>query len=90
MSENKGAPALEVRIDALVLDGFGPGNGGRIAAAFEEALARLFAQRGVPAAVARGGTLPRLEAGSFTVRPGDRPAAIGARVAMVVYEGLSR
>lgn len=81
---------VELRIEELVLHGFPPGDRRRICAAVERELSRLFAERGVPPSVARGGDTPHLDAGAFEMLEGAGPAVIGTRVAQTVYGGLGR
>ncbi len=81
---------VRLRIDELVLEGFPAGDRYRIAAAVETELARLFAERGVPAGLGESMALPRLDAGAFEVAPGARPEQIGAQIAVALYGGLTR
>ncbi len=81
---------VELRIDELVLHGFAPGDRHRIGAAVERELSRLFADKGTPPSLARGGSIERLDGGAFEAKPGSGAEAIGARVARAVYGGLSR
>ena len=92
MDEGYGAlrQAVELRIEELVLHGFAPGDRDLIGGAVERELARLFAERGVPPALLRGGELAGLDGGSFTTAPGAAAEAIGAQVAWAVYGGLGR
>ncbi len=81
---------VELRIEELVLHGFPPGDSRRIGDAVQHELSRLFAERGVPPSVARGGDTPHLEAGAFEMEQDLRADAVGARVARSLYEGLAR
>ena len=81
---------VELHIDELVLHGFAPGDSYRIGAAVERELSRLFAERGTPPSLARGGSTNRLDGGAFEAKPDSRAEAIGARVARAVYGGLRR
>lgn len=81
---------VELQIEELVLHGFAPHDRSRIGEAVERELARLFAGRGVPPSLARGGEIERLYGGTFEVKPGSDVEAIGAQVAHAVYGGLSR
>ena len=82
-------PAIELRIEELVLHGFAPGDRHRVGAAVERELARLLAERGLPPGLVRGADLSRLDGGSFAVAPGAGAEAIGARVARAVYGRLA-
>lgn len=79
---------IEVRIGELVLEGFSPADGPRIGAALERELGRLFAQHGVPAAMAGGSQREVIDAGAFTHAPQATPAATGAQMARAAYGGL--
>lgn len=79
---------VEVNIGELVLHGFPAGRRRVIADAFRAEMARLLAERGVPPALA--GSVPPVDAGTYSARPHDGPQAIGAAIARSVYGGLSR
>jgi hypothetical protein len=81
---------VELHIEELVLYGLAPGDRHRIGQAVRRELTRLFAERGVPPRLARGGEVARLDGGSFHLEPGLRAEATGTRVARAVYGGLSR
>ena len=81
---------VRLHIDELVLDGFPPVDRYRIAAAVEAELARLLADQGVPSGLEKGGTIDRLDAGSFGLASDARPDRIGVQVAQAVYGGLTR
>jgi hypothetical protein len=81
---------VELHIEELVLHGFAPGDRYRIGEALERELARLFAERGVPAALAANEKVGRLDGGEFAGQPGARAEAVGAQIAQAVYGGLSR
>ncbi|HYP21340.1 MAG TPA: hypothetical protein VEY08_14810 [Chloroflexia bacterium] len=83
-------PNIELDIEELVLHGFAAADQHLIGAAVKSELARLFAERGVPTLLARGGEAPHLDAGLFQVAPSATPTAIGAQVAQAVYGGLAK
>ena len=85
------APAFDLRIGELVLDGYAPGEGRAIAEALEQELGRLlaagplpFAQRGGAAALA----FDRLDAGTVTHPPQASPRAIGRSAARAIVQRL--
>lgn len=80
----------KLHIEELVLDGFAPGDGYRIADSVERELARLFAERGVPQSLSKGGEIAHLDGGIFEVAKGSKPEVIGSKVAKAVYGGLKR
>ncbi|MFL6293520.1 MAG: hypothetical protein ACJ759_21720, partial [Thermoanaerobaculia bacterium] len=71
---------IDLHIEELVLEGFAPGDRHRIGAAVERELARLLAERGLPAGLAQGADVPRLDGGSFELRPGRSAEATGRQV----------
>jgi hypothetical protein len=81
---------IELNIEELALDGFAPGDRYRIAEAVERELARLFAERGAPPSLMRGGEVARLDGGTFEAARDSSATAIGSQVAHAVYRGLSR
>lgn len=80
--------AIRVRIGELVLEGYSPADAPRIGAAVERELVLLFAERGVPAALAAGGSLAAVAGGSFMHEPRATPVSVGSAVARAVYSGL--
>ena len=81
---------IELHIEKLVLSGFAPGDRYRIGAAVERELTRLFTERGLPPALARGSAAARIEGGAFDVVSGSRPDQIGVQVAQAVYRGFGQ
>jgi hypothetical protein len=81
-------PDIELHIEELVLEGFAPHERHRVAAAVEQHLARLLAERDTPALLARGGEVARLDGGSFNVARPSRPESAGEAVARAVSRGF--
>jgi hypothetical protein len=90
MNRHEQPPSVELHVEELVLRGFSMGDGGEIARFIEGELARLFAERGVPPSLRRGGDVPYLDAGAFDAAPGADAQAIGVQVAQALYGGFSR
>jgi hypothetical protein len=80
---------IELYVDELVLYGFSPADRHRLGEAVEQELGRLLTTQGAPRSLAQHGEIPRLDGGSFEVKPGYGVAAIGSQVAQAVYGGLS-
>ena len=80
--------SVELRIEELVLHGFGAGDRYRIGEAAERELSRLFAEQGPPPSLAQGRGTARLDGGAFTIDPGSTPEATGTQVARAVYGGF--
>jgi hypothetical protein len=83
-------PAIDLRIDELVLHGFEPGQRGRIGASVEAELGRLLASPEAAARLGGGSELARVDAGAIDVAADGAPRAVGAAVARAVYGGLVR
>jgi len=81
---------IDLHIEELVLEGFPPGDRHCIGAAVERELARLLAERGLPPGLAQGADLPRLDGGSFEIKPGGWAEDVGGQMAGAVYGGLKR
>ena len=79
---------LHVHIEELVLHGFAGADRARIADAVQTELVRLFTESGVPPALGRGGSVDRVDAGSFAADPGGRGGVTGARIAQALHGGL--
>ena len=81
--------AIELHIEELVLDGIA-GDGRGIGEATERALARLLAERGLPASFAPGDAQAVLRGGGFEL--GARPSAnsIGSAIAGAVFGAKKR
>jgi hypothetical protein len=80
---------VEVRIDELLLVGFDSPDRHRIGEAARRELERLVAAAEAPWPTG-GGDLVVLRAGSFPLRPGMAPEAVGAEVGRAVYRRLAR
>src|SRR5262249_32785150 len=81
---------VELQIEALVLDGFPPGDRFRIADALQNELARLLAAHGVPPALTRPGAVERLDGGAFEIDPVSQPDTVGVQIAQTVHRSMSR
>jgi hypothetical protein len=78
---------LELHIEELVLHGFAPGDRHAIGEAVERELVRLFAEQGIPPALARGGEIARQDGGAFELAPRGGAGSVGTRVAGAIYRG---
>lgn len=81
---------IELHIEELVLHGFTPGDRQAIGHTFETELTRILLERGLPPLLAAGAELGTLTGGPFNTAPGDRPQAVGSRIAQSVYEGIGQ
>jgi len=79
-------PAIELHIDALVLQGVPRSHAARVGEALERELVRLLEERGVPAASA-GGTVAESPA-RVTTTPQGSPEALGAELAGAIHGRL--
>jgi hypothetical protein len=97
-------PVIELHIEEIVLHGF-PSLDRRQCSQIREVLQRqltdLLARDGLPPSFMQGGTVQRLDGGTFqsaagaytpgkTDMPDNAPGDIGANIAGNVYRGLSR
>ncbi len=87
---NLRSSAVELHIGELVLEGFLPLDRVQLGAVVQQELARLFAERGVPAGLAHTVEVASLDGGEFRVAPGSNAQAIGSQIAQAVYGGLGR
>ncbi|MEI2579944.1 hypothetical protein [Scytonema sp. PRP1] len=81
---------IELHIEELVLHGFARQDRYRIGDAIQQELTRLLNEQGVPPSVAGSGEIARLDAGTFEVKAGAKPEAIGVQVAQAIYGGLGQ
>lgn len=79
---------IELQIDELILNGFEIRDEQRVGLALQNELQRLFAERGVPASLQQGGTVPRLDGGAINVTATSGADAIGTQIAHSVYGGI--
>jgi hypothetical protein len=79
-------PDVELHVDELLLRGFAPADGERIAAALRRQLATLLAESGIDSASER--QIDRVDAGPLRVGPGASPAAIGRATAAAIHGAL--
>lgn len=85
----RGPRAIELHIGELVLSGLPAPDPATLADELEVALARRFAEGGVPEALASHGDRAELRAGSLDLSRPSEAGAIGARVADLLYRSLS-
>lgn len=81
-------PDVRLNIDELVLDGFPPGDRDRLVEALRRELARLLGEAHVREGLAQLRSRDRVPTCRFVAAPGERPEAVGARVARALVEGL--
>jgi hypothetical protein len=82
------SPAIELRIEELVLHGFAANDRFRIGAAIEQELRRLIVA-GTPAGLPdKSVELDRLDAGAFQLQSNPSPRTVGHRVAQHVFAQL--
>jgi hypothetical protein len=81
-------PAIDLRIDTLVLHGFAPVNRQDVGRALERELVRRFSQAATTPFVAAAGTTERLDAGSVPLAATAGEDAVGTQVAQAVFEAL--
>ena len=80
---------IELHIEELILQGFAPQDRFRISEAVQNELTRLLACEKLPSGpLQRNLEFPRLDAGSFHVRAGERPESIGIRIGQKVFESM--
>ncbi len=84
------ADRIDVRIEELVLHGFAHEDRHAIAASLRGELARLLAERGVPAGLVDRGNTAALGALEIQISPGARAGDVGTRAARSVFEGMGR
>jgi hypothetical protein len=82
--------AVELQIEELVLHGVAAGDRHIVAGAVQQELARLLSERGVPAALMRGGSADFTDGGDIQMGLATRPETIGAQVAHAVYCGVAK
>jgi len=87
---NSSPPIVELHIGELVLEGFPPLDQAQLGAVVQQELARLLAERGLPAGLARGGEVASLDSGEFQVKQGSKAPEIGVQIAQAVFGGLAR
>ncbi|MEN6375919.1 MAG: hypothetical protein ABFD75_14220 [Smithella sp.] len=80
---------IDLHIEELILFGFAPGDRQRIAEAVQDELTRLFTGNNLPEVFEQGIELHHLNGGSFAVRAGERPEAIGTRIGQTVYQAIA-
>lgn len=81
---------VELHVEELVLHGFARRDRQAIGDAVRGELARLIAERGLPAGLAAADGAASLRGGSFRAAPGQRPAEVGAAVARAIYGSTGR
>ena len=81
---------VTIHIERLVLDGFAmdAAEAGRVRAAIEIELSRLFTEQGAPASLASIGSVPSIPAGGVQYAPRTTGAELGVSVAQSLYRSF--
>jgi hypothetical protein len=79
--------AIEIEIQALILDGVAVESPQQLQAALSKQLGRLLTDQ-VPAGLASGGSIARLDGGAFSLAPGQTPEGTGTSIAQAVFHSL--
>jgi hypothetical protein len=81
---------VNLHIERLILDGLTVSSlqGAAVRSALERELARVLAQGGLPGPWGEDGAVLRLAVQHFTLAPGERPDAIGRRIAHSLHRGI--
>ena len=87
MSATPDPVSVDLRIDALVLEGFPSRHRHAIGDAVRSELERLIVERGTPAAFRTPSAVAHL-GGTFEYAADDAPATIGRRIAAALYDGF--
>ncbi|UCF90305.1 MAG: hypothetical protein JSW39_18680 [Desulfobacterales bacterium] len=82
--------AIALRIEKLVLEGFGMGDGERIRASLERELTRLLAEPGVSQGWAQKADIDLLNGGEMAVGPGTKASAAGIQIARAIYGAIQK
>jgi hypothetical protein len=80
---------IELHIDELVLHGFAPADRFRIAEALKSELTRLFTEHSRHTTLPLSLAVTQINAGSFKLANGVKPAAIGVQVAQFVHRHVA-
>ncbi|HEU0015941.1 MAG TPA: hypothetical protein VFQ45_19850 [Longimicrobium sp.] len=78
-------PDIELHVDELVLEGVAARDRHAVGQAMRAELARLIAERGLPASLAAADGMARLDGARFSAAAGQGPAQIGAAVARSIF-----
>lgn len=81
--------SIEIHIDELVLHGFSSHQRQHITEAVQAELQNLLTLQGIPTSLSGGGSNYIINAGSFNVQQGAKPASIGQGIAGSVYKSFS-
>ncbi|ALF52895.1 hypothetical protein ACX27_08550 [Nostoc piscinale CENA21] len=76
---------LELEIAELIVTGIAPQDGDRLQLALTTELTRLFTQEGIPHAIVQASQQQYLDGGSFEVKRGMSPEAMGMQIAQAMY-----
>ena len=82
--------AFHIQIDTLVLEGVDAADAPGLGEAVTQHLTQLLQDQGVPESLGENHRVDTLDGGAINLSRGRPPAALGARIAMAVYEALNR
>ena len=85
-----GNVGIELRIDAIVCDGFDPVDRHAFGRAVERNLTRLLSERGVPAGLSQNRDIRAIVAPEIALPAAATPDAIAQELARAIYDGLGR
>ena len=89
-SEDKGSrPAIDVRIDELLLHGINGTDRFRIANAVQGELTRILSEQGLPESFQSSWSRERLAGGALSLERITRGEMLGNQIAQAVYRGVS-
>jgi hypothetical protein len=90
-SSSPGRPhSLELNIGRLVFHDAIVRDHQHISSAAQRELTRLLTERGGPSLLSRGGTMPKLDAGTLEAVSDADAETIGIQIARSIYRGLNR
>lgn len=81
--------SIEIHIEELVLHGFASHQRQQISEAVQAELQQLLTLNGIPSRLAGGGITHAVNAGSFEMQQGAKPARIGQSIAGSIYNSFS-
>ena len=82
-------PVIELHIRELLLRNLPYEQRYQIADAVEQALMRLLSERGLPPALAHGGTIPHIGLDHLQIAENAQADVVGNQIAQAIYSSLS-
>jgi hypothetical protein len=90
VERNLDEPNVVMKIEQMILEGFGPSDRYRIGDSVQNELERIFTEQGVSWTINKSIEIETLDGGEFATTRPIRARSVGNQLAQSVYQGITR